>query len=84
MQSSNQARSPAGVVEPRTGCPMQTPRGGVHHAITFLEYRQLQDQFIGHTCHIERTKQDCCIQEPTLRQLEEHFISNRPGINLRL
>jgi hypothetical protein len=46
----------------------------IAHTITFLDYRQLQDQYIGHRCHIERTKRDCCISEPTLRDLEEHFI----------
>jgi hypothetical protein len=63
------------IAEPGSGCPMQTPSGITKELITFLEYRQLQDQFIGHTCHIERTKKDLRVEQPTLRQLEEHFIS---------
>jgi hypothetical protein len=62
------------VAAPEIGCPMQIPIGIANRMITFLEYRQLQDYFIGYTCHVERTKKDYGIQEPTLRQLEEHFI----------
>lgn len=68
------------VAEPETGCPMQTLIGVANRPITFLEYRQLQDYFIGRTCHVERTKKDFCIEEPTLRQLEEHFISHEMNL----
>lgn len=57
-----------------TGCALQPPIGVANRPITFLEYRQLQDRFIGRPCHVERTKKDFCVVEPTLRQLEEHFI----------
>ena len=75
MQFSGQARSACYVAHSQTGCLMQTPSSVTNHPMTFLEYRQLQNQFIGHRCHIERTKKDYCVREPTLRQLEEHFIS---------
>lgn len=62
------------VTEPQTRCPMQDARGIINHPLTFLEYRHLQNQFIGHTCHVERTKKALSVATPTLRQLEEHFI----------
>lgn len=74
MQCADQASIHCCVAEPQTGCPMQTPISVANQPITFLEYRHLQDYFIGHACHVERTKKDSCVERPTLRQLEEHFI----------
>lgn len=74
MQCADQVSIRRCVAEPETGCPMQTLLGVTNQPITFLKYRQLQDYFIWRACHVERTKMDCCVEEPTLRQLEGHFI----------
>ncbi len=74
MQCADQVSIRCCVAEPETGCPIQTPIGVANRPTTFLKYRRLQDYFIGHPCHIERTKRDFCVEDPTLRQLEGHFI----------